>query len=127
MGKRAIITIDGPAGAGKSTVGRRLAQSLHYLYLDSGSLYRAVAWQSLRLGLALDDASALAAMLPGFKPELRADEAGFHLLVDGREVREEIRTPGSEPGVINGGQTAGGAPVGHRAPALAGQERRRGG
>ena len=93
MGKGAIITIDGPAGAGKSTVGRQLAQSLHYLYLDSGSLYRAVAWQSLRLGLALDDAGAIAAMLPGFKPELRADEAGFHLLVDNREVREEIRTP----------------------------------
>ncbi|MFI5331040.1 MAG: (d)CMP kinase [Desulfobaccales bacterium] len=93
MGKGAIITIDGPAGAGKSTVGRRLAQSLHYLYLDSGSLYRAVAWQAGRLGLALDDAGALAAMLPGFKPELRADGAGFHLLVDGREVREEIRTP----------------------------------
>ena len=93
MGKGAIITIDGPAGAGKSTVGRRLAQTLHYLYLDSGSLYRAVAWQSLRLGLALDDAGALAAFLPGFQPELRADEAGFHLLMDNREVREEIRTP----------------------------------
>ena len=93
MGKRPIITIDGPAGAGKSTVGRRLAQSLHYLYLDSGSLYRAVAWQSRRLGLALDDAGALAAMLPGFQPELRADETGFRLLIEGREVREEIRTP----------------------------------
>jgi CMP/dCMP kinase len=93
VGQGAIITIDGPAGAGKSTVGRRLAQSLHYLYLDSGSLYRAVAWQAGRLGLDLDDASALAAFLPGFKPELRADAAGFHLLVDGREVREEIRTP----------------------------------
>ncbi len=93
MVKGAIITIDGPAGAGKSTVGRRLAQSLHYLYLDSGSLYRAVAWQSLRLGLALDDAFALAAMLPGFQPELRADAVGFHLLIDNREVREEIRTP----------------------------------
>ena len=93
MGQGAIITIDGPAGAGKSTVGRRLAQSLHYLYLDSGSLYRAVAWQAGRLGLDLDDAGALAAFLPGFKPELRADAAGFHLLVDGREVREEIRTP----------------------------------
>ncbi len=93
MGKGAIITIDGPAGAGKSTVGRRLAQSLHYLYLDSGSLYRVVAWQAGRLGLDLDDAFALAAFLPGFKPELRADAAGFHLLVDGQEVREEIRTP----------------------------------
>ncbi len=93
MGKGAIITIDGPAGAGKSTVGRRLAQSLHYLYLDSGSLYRAVAWQSGRLGLDLSDPEALANFLPGFQPELRADGAGFHLLIDGREVREEIRTP----------------------------------
>ena len=93
MGKGAIITIDGPAGAGKSTVGRRLAQSLHYLYLDSGSLYRAVAWQAGRLGLDLSDPGALAAFLPGFRPELRADGAGFHLLIDGREVREEIRTP----------------------------------
>lgn len=93
MGEGAIITIDGPAGAGKSTVGRRLAQTLHYLYLDSGSLYRAVAWQAGRLGLDLDDPGALAAFLPGFKPELRADAAGFHLLIDGREVREEIRTP----------------------------------
>lgn len=93
MGKRAIITIDGPAGAGKSTVGRRLAQSLHYIYLDSGSLYRAVAWQAGRLSLDLSDPEALAAFLPGFQPELRADGTGFHLLIDGREVREEIRSP----------------------------------
>ena len=45
-----IITIDGPAGVGKSTVGRRLAQSLGYLYVDSGALYRAVAWQALAAG-----------------------------------------------------------------------------
>ena len=93
MGKRAIITIDGPAGAGKSTVGRRLAQSLHYLYLDSGSLYRAVAWQSLRRGLDLNDPGVMGEFLPGFKPEIKADGVGFHLFIDGREVREEIRTP----------------------------------
>jgi cytidylate kinase len=93
VGKRAIITIDGPAGAGKSTVGRRLALALHYLYLDSGSLYRAVAWQARRLGLNLNDPGAVDAMLPGFQPEIRADGAGFQLLIDGREVREEIRTP----------------------------------
>ncbi|HEY9074795.1 MAG TPA: (d)CMP kinase [Desulfobaccales bacterium] len=93
MGKRAIITIDGPAGAGKSTVGRRLALALHYLYLDSGSLYRAVAWQARRLGLNLNDPEAMDGMLPGFKPEIRTDGAGFHLIIDGREVREEIRTP----------------------------------
>lgn len=93
MGRRAIITIDGPAGAGKSTVGRLLAQSLHYLYLDSGSLYRAVAWQAGRLGLDLNDPEALAAFLPGFKPEILAKGAKFHLVVEGREVGGEIRTP----------------------------------
>ena len=72
MGKRAIITIDGPAGAGKSTVGRRLAQSLDYLYLDSGSLYRAVAWQASRLGLDLNDPGVMGEFLSGFKPEIKA-------------------------------------------------------
>lgn len=93
MAKGAIITIDGPAGAGKSTVGRRLAQVLNYLYLDSGSLYRAVAWQAGRRGLDLSDPEALAAFLPDFQPELRADGTGFHLVIAGWEVREEIRTP----------------------------------
>lgn len=93
MAKRAIITIDGPAGAGKSTVGRRLARSLNYLYLDSGSLYRAVAWQARRLGLEVDDPGALDRLLPGFKPEIRADASGFHLFIDGREVTTELRTP----------------------------------
>lgn len=93
MGKRAIITIDGPAGAGKSTVGRRLAQSLDYLYLDSGSLYRAVAWQAGRRGLDLNDPGVMGEFLPGFRPEIKADGAGFHLFIDDREVREEIRTP----------------------------------
>ncbi len=92
-GETGIITLDGPAGAGKSTVGRRLAQSLHYYYLDSGSLYRAVAWQARRLGLDLNDPEVVGAMLAGFQPEIRADGANFHLLVDGREVREELRTP----------------------------------
>lgn len=93
MGIRVIITIDGPAGAGKSTVGRRLAQSLDYLYLDSGSLYRAVAWQASRRGLDLNDPGAMGEFLSGFKPEIKADGDGFHLFIDGREVREEIRTP----------------------------------
>ncbi|MGA7576795.1 MAG: (d)CMP kinase [Desulfobaccales bacterium] len=93
MAKRAIITIDGPAGAGKSTVGRRLARSLNYLYLDSGSLYRAVAWQARRLGLKINDPGALGRLLPGFKPGLKADASGFHLSIDGLEVTQELRTP----------------------------------
>jgi cytidylate kinase len=93
VAKQAIITIDGPAGAGKSTVGRRLARSLNYLYLDSGSLYRAVAWQARRLGLEINDPGAMGRLLPGFKPGLRADASGFHLFIDGREVTAELRTP----------------------------------
>ncbi len=93
MAKRGIITIDGPAGAGKSTVGRILARSLGYLYLDSGSLYRAVAWQAGRRGVDLNDPRALAAFLKDFQPEVAADGAGFHVKIDGREVSQELRLP----------------------------------
>jgi cytidylate kinase len=94
VGPREIITIDGPAGAGKSTVGRLLAQSLGYLYVDSGALYRAVAWQARRQGVSLDDPEALEVWLAGFVPEVSADDRGFHLVIDGVEVTEEIRSAG---------------------------------
>jgi cytidylate kinase len=93
VGPKGIVTIDGPAGAGKSTVGRLLAQSLGFLYLDSGALYRAVALKAAQSGLDLGDAAALDDFLSGFKPELQADGAGFHLFMDGREVSAELRTP----------------------------------
>jgi cytidylate kinase len=93
VGPKRIITIDGPAGAGKSTVGQRLAQSLGYLYLDSGALYRAVALVARQRGLDLDDPGALPGFLAGFHPEVRA-EGGFHLLLDGRDLTEEIRSAG---------------------------------
>jgi cytidylate kinase len=92
VGPERIITIDGPAGAGKSTVGRRLAQTLGYLYLDSGALYRAVALRARQLGLDLDDPEALGHCLAGFHPEVSSDARGFHLLVDGREVTAELRS-----------------------------------
>jgi small subunit ribosomal protein S1 len=93
VGPRGIITIDGPAGAGKSTVARLLAQSLGYLYLDSGALYRAVAWQALRLGLDLEHPGALEAILADFSPEVTADSRGFHLVIDGAELSEGLRSP----------------------------------
>jgi cytidylate kinase len=92
VGPKRIITIDGPAGAGKSTVGRRLAQSLGYLYLDSGALYRAVAYKARQAGLDLEDPDTLAAFLAGFHPKVGSDERGFHLLIGGVEVTEEIRS-----------------------------------
>ena len=92
MPPRGIITIDGPAGSGKSTVGRLLAAALGYLYLDSGALYRLVAWQAARLQVDLDDARALSALLEELQPEM-ADSQGFHLFLDGQEVTPFLREP----------------------------------
>jgi len=93
VGRRYIITIDGPAGSGKSTAAKRLAQALGFHYLDSGALYRAVAWQTLRRGVDVQDQAALAAFIKDFKPHIAFDGAGFHVLLDGREVSRELRSP----------------------------------
>lgn len=93
MGRNITITIDGPAGVGKSTLGRRLAQALGYCYVDSGALYRAVAWQASHANVELADADAVARMLADFHPQVAADSQGFHVAVDGREITPELRTP----------------------------------
>jgi cytidylate kinase len=90
---RGIITIDGPAGSGKSTVAKLLAAILGYLYLDSGALYRLVAWQATRLRLDLGEARALSALLEGWQPAMASDPQGFHLWVDGQEVTPLLREP----------------------------------
>jgi cytidylate kinase len=84
-----VIAIDGPAGAGKSTVARGVAAALGATYLDSGAMYRAVALATLRGGLDPGDASAVEALAQ--RLELELDGAG--VLLDGRDVRSEIRTP----------------------------------
>jgi cytidylate kinase len=93
VGHRIIITIDGPAGSGKSTLGRRLAQALDYRYIDSGALYRAVAWQARETGVDPADQEALAPMLRHFQPRLVADAQGFRVTAGGREITRELRTP----------------------------------
>lgn len=83
-----IVTIDGPAGAGKSTVARLLAEKLGFRFLDTGAMYRAVAWAAARQGLAWDDQTAvaeLAAHLP-----LVFDS--HRILVDGQDVTLAIRS-----------------------------------
>jgi CMP/dCMP kinase len=83
-----IITIDGPAGAGKSTVARKLAQRLGFRFLDTGAMYRAVALAALRRGLdwdAPDDLARLARKL-----EIRA--VGQRIVLDGEDVTEAVRT-----------------------------------
>jgi cytidylate kinase len=90
---RGIITIDGPAGAGKSTVAKLLAEALGYLYVDSGALYRLVGWQAEEQGLDLGDAAAVQAFLAGLHPEVAADAQGFRVFLNGREVSQALRSP----------------------------------
>jgi len=93
------IAIDGPAGSGKSTVARRVAAMLGYLYLDSGAMYRAVALKALERGIPMEDDSQLEALARETHIELKApsavqEAAGLknRVFLDGREVTEEIRT-----------------------------------
>jgi cytidylate kinase len=88
-----VVTIDGPAGAGKSTVARRLAQRLGYRLLDTGAIYRAVAIGALERGVSLDDAPALAAIAAGLDIDFRFEGDVNHVRVDGIDVTGAIRTP----------------------------------
>jgi cytidylate kinase len=84
-----IITIDGPAGAGKSTVARLLASRLGYRLVDTGGMYRAVAWSVRQAGIAGDDAAAIANHLRSLDLSVVDDR----FFVNGRDVTGEIRTP----------------------------------
>jgi cytidylate kinase len=84
-----VIAIDGPAGAGKSTVARALAERLGFTYLDSGALYRCVALAALRTGADLDDGASLGSLAAGLQIEL----AGNRVTVGGEDVSEAIRLP----------------------------------
>jgi cytidylate kinase len=86
-----IIAIDGPAGAGKSTVARRLAERLSFRYLDTGAMYRALTWLAQRRQLPLDEAEKLAELARAFPVEF--DEAG-RVFIDGTDVTASIRKPG---------------------------------
>ncbi len=85
-----IVAIDGPAGAGKSTVARHLAERLGFRYLDTGAMYRALTWLARQRGFALDRASELAELAAEFPVEF--DEAG-RVFIDGTDVTASIRKP----------------------------------
>jgi cytidylate kinase len=85
-----VVAIDGPAGAGKSTLARRVAARLGYLYIDTGAMYRAVAVAALRAGIALDDAWKLEQLALGCEIELTADA---RVWLNGTDVSEAIRQP----------------------------------
>lgn len=88
------IAMDGPAGAGKSTLAKIVASRLGYLYIDTGAMYRALALKALRLGLNIEDDAALESMAAATSVRLeRSPGGGCHVLLDGVDVSVEIRTP----------------------------------
>jgi cytidylate kinase len=92
-----VIAIDGPVGSGKSTVARRVARLLDYVYVDTGAMYRAVALKALRWGIALDSNTGMAALAADATISVRTGgcgngaSTGQSILLDGEDVSEPIR------------------------------------
>ena len=87
------VAIDGPAGAGKSTVARAAAQKLGYIYVDTGALYRAVGVYSLRKGIVTTDAEGVGSILNEITVELKFIDGVQHVFLNGDDVSTEIRLP----------------------------------
>ena len=88
-----VIAIDGPSGSGKSTVGKAIARRLGYLYIDSGAVYRAVGRKALDTSTPLEDAPAVARLARTAGIRLEGDPDHLQVLLDGRDVSEQIRLP----------------------------------
>jgi cytidylate kinase len=87
-----IITIDGPSASGKSTNARLVAKNLGYIYVDTGAMYRTLAWYCLQKGVDVDDHKAVSAVCKRWKPTLELVDQAAYLLVDGYFPKNEIRT-----------------------------------
>jgi cytidylate kinase len=91
--KPMVIAIDGPAGAGKSTVARKLAERLGLLYVDSGATYRAAALRVVKAGVSPDDEAAVAELVAGANIQFAVGDSGPQILLDGEDVTVAIRSP----------------------------------
>ncbi len=91
--KTVAIAIDGPAGAGKSTIARILAKDLQYIYVDTGALYRAVGYFMLEHGVSPDDSDAVVAQLPNVEVSLEFVNGEQQVMLNGENVSGYIRTP----------------------------------
>lgn len=88
-----IVTIDGPAGSGKSTISKMLARQLGYLYLDTGAMYRAVALQARRTAADLKDQRTLASLCGGMDLHFESDAGVTRIFIGREDVSREIRSP----------------------------------
>ncbi len=93
MKRPLIVAIDGPAGAGKSSVSKTLALRLGFTLVDTGAIYRCVALKAKRSGVAFEDHAGLQALLDTITVTFRMDEDKNHVLLDGEDVSEAIRSP----------------------------------
>jgi len=91
--RKLIVAIDGPAGAGKSTVAKRLAKELGYAYIDTGAMYRAFAWKALREKVDLEDERELGRVLRETGIELEDKDGRVRVFLDGVDITDRIRTP----------------------------------
>ncbi|MFN6202706.1 MAG: (d)CMP kinase [Acidobacteriota bacterium] len=85
-----IIAIDGPAGAGKSTIAREVARQLGYLFINTGAMYRAIAWKARQVGIPFDDREAVGALAARSVIELVGPVDALRVLIDGTEITGEI-------------------------------------
>ena len=93
MMKYISVAIDGPSGAGKSTVARAAAAKLGYVYVDTGAMYRSIGLAVCRRGIAGEDTAGIIATLPEIAIQLTYQDGAQHVLLNGEDVSEAIRTP----------------------------------
>lgn len=93
MSKFISIAIDGPAGAGKSTMARRCAQELGYLYVDTGAIYRTVGYYMCLMGIGPRDQGGIARLIDEVNIDIQYQNGEQHMILNGDDVTAEIRTP----------------------------------
>ncbi len=95
------IAIDGPAGAGKSSIAKLVSKELGYIYVDTGALYRTVGLYSIRKGIDTKDAEAVTATLKDIEVKLGFVDGAQHVFLNGEDVSDAIRTPEASMGASN--------------------------